>query len=47
MISKGIMRGGMVTVGMKDGILTFDVKKGKKGSLIDGGIVSELADVSI
>ena len=47
MISKGIMRGGMVTVGMKDGILTFDVKKGKKGSLIDGEIVSELADVSI
>ena len=35
MISKGIMRGGSVSVGVKkNGSLSFDVKKGKKGSLM-------------
>ena len=35
MVSKGIMKGGSVSVGVKkNGEFTFDVKKGKKGSLI-------------
>ncbi len=33
MISKGILKGGTVSVGVKDGEFTFDVKKGRKGSL--------------
>lgn len=40
MISKGIMKGGAVSVGMKDGQFTFDVKKGRKGSLIQEDLVS-------
>jgi ATP-dependent Clp protease ATP-binding subunit ClpB len=33
MISKKIMKGGMITVGLKDKEFTFEVKKGRKGSL--------------
>ncbi len=38
-ISKGIMKGGIVSVDVKNGEFTFDVKKGKKGSLIEESIV--------
>jgi len=35
MISKGIMRGGSIAVSLgKDGVFKFDVKKGRKGSLM-------------
>ncbi len=41
-ITKGVVKGGVVTVGLKNNELTFDVKKGRKGSIIvDKGIVSE------
>ncbi|MES2437160.1 MAG: AAA family ATPase [Patescibacteria group bacterium] len=33
-ISKGVMKGGTVTVGVKDNQFTFDVKKGRKGSML-------------
>ncbi len=33
MISKGVLKGGVVSVGFKNNELTFDVKKGRKGSL--------------
>lgn len=33
MISKGVLKGGVITVGVKGNEFTFDVKKGKKGSL--------------
>lgn len=33
-ISKGIMKGGIINIGIKDGQFTFDVKKGKRGSLM-------------
>ena len=39
MISKGVMRGGTITVGVKNAEFTFDVKKGKKGTLITKNIV--------
>jgi ATP-dependent Clp protease ATP-binding subunit ClpB len=35
MISRGVLRGGTIAVGMKNGEFTFDVKKGKKGALLD------------
>lgn len=38
-ISKGILKGGSVTIGLKDGQFTFDVKKGRKGSIIQEEIV--------
>ncbi len=34
MISQGVVRGGSVSVGVKDKELTFDIKKGRKGSLM-------------
>ncbi|MEK9132041.1 MAG: AAA family ATPase [Patescibacteria group bacterium] len=34
MISKGVLRGGVVSVDLKDGQFVFDVKKGKKGSVL-------------
>jgi ATP-dependent Clp protease ATP-binding subunit ClpB len=34
MISKGILRGGIVSIDVKDGQFVFDVKKGKKGSVL-------------
>ncbi len=33
MISKGVLKGGTISVGFKNGVFTFDVKKGKRGSL--------------
>jgi len=39
MISKGVMRGGSITVDMKDKEFVFDVKKGRKGSLMRESIV--------
>jgi ATP-dependent Clp protease ATP-binding subunit ClpB len=44
MISKGIMKGGSVYVGLKDGQFTFDVKKGRKGSLMREDLISTTAD---
>jgi ATP-dependent Clp protease ATP-binding subunit ClpB len=34
MISQGVMKGGTVQVGLKNGEFTFDVKKGRKGSFV-------------
>jgi ATP-dependent Clp protease ATP-binding subunit ClpB len=39
-ISKGIMKGGVVSITMKDGQFVFDVKKGKKGSLLREELIS-------
>jgi ATP-dependent Clp protease ATP-binding subunit ClpC len=39
-ISKGIMKGGVINVGLKDNQFTFDVKKGKKGSLLREELIS-------
>jgi ATP-dependent Clp protease ATP-binding subunit ClpB len=44
-ISKGIMKGGSVYVGVKNGEFTFDVKKGRKGSLIEEAIIPSEAVV--
>jgi ATP-dependent Clp protease ATP-binding subunit ClpB len=38
-ISKGIVRGGIVTVDVKNNEFTFDVKKGRKGSLIEESMI--------
>lgn len=35
MISKGVLRGGVITVGMKNNELIFDVKKGRKGAIVE------------
>ncbi|MEI8338190.1 MAG: AAA family ATPase, partial [bacterium] len=43
-ISKGVLKGGEIFVGVKDGELTFEVKKGKKGSIIGQDIISGLGD---
>ncbi len=40
-VSKGVMKGGIVSVDIKNGQFTFDVKKGKKGSFISSGITHE------
>ena len=39
MISKGLMKGGVIIVGAKDNQFTFDVKKGRKGSLWAANII--------
>jgi ATP-dependent Clp protease ATP-binding subunit ClpB len=39
-ISKGIMKGGVINVGIKDNQFTFDVKKGKKGSILREELIS-------
>ncbi len=39
-ISKGLMKGGAVSVGMKNGEFTFDVKKGRRGSLIAENVIA-------
>lgn len=39
MVSKGIMKGGAVIVDMKKGELVFEVKKGRRGSLIKEAIM--------
>ena len=41
MISKGVIRGGVITVSVKAGELAFDVQKGKKGSLVGEELVVE------
>ncbi len=38
-ISKGLLRGGIVTVDVKNNEFTFDVKKGKRGSLIEESMI--------
>jgi len=38
-ISKGLMKGGSVAVGFKDGEFIFEVKKGRKGSLIGESMI--------
>ena len=38
-ISRGLMKGGVVSVTMKDGEFVFDVKKGRKGSLIGESMI--------
>lgn len=42
-ISKGVMKGGVISVDYKNGNFSFDVKKGRKGSLI----TEELLEVSV
>jgi ATP-dependent Clp protease ATP-binding subunit ClpB len=39
-ISKGILKGGVVTVDVKNNEFVFDVKKGRKGSLIEDPFIS-------
>jgi ATP-dependent Clp protease ATP-binding subunit ClpB len=39
-ISKGIMKGGVVSVTLKDGQFIFDIKKGKKGSILREDLIS-------
>lgn len=39
-ITKGILKGGAITVGVKDGMFTFDVKKGRKGSIVQEELVA-------
>jgi ATP-dependent Clp protease ATP-binding subunit ClpB len=41
MVSKGISKGGTINVDMKGGEFVFNVKKGKNGSFVDSGFVSE------
>lgn len=45
MIGRGVMRGGTILVGIKDGIFTFDVKKGKRGTLLDTSLLEENVSV--
>jgi ATP-dependent Clp protease ATP-binding subunit ClpC len=42
MISRGVIKGGTITVGVKNGEFTFDVKKGKKGSIIAEGLIETI-----
>ncbi len=41
MISKGVLKGGTIAVGVKNGQFTFDVKKGRKGSLWVENLIEE------
>jgi ATP-dependent Clp protease ATP-binding subunit ClpB len=41
MISKGVMRGGSISVGLKGAEFTFDVKKGRRGSVLTQEILPE------
>lgn len=43
MVSKGIMKGGSVAVGFKDDEFTFDVKKGRGGSLVEEDMTKKKA----
>ncbi len=40
-ISKKIMKGGSVSVGIKSGELSFDFKKGRKGSIIEASLLDQ------
>jgi ATP-dependent Clp protease ATP-binding subunit ClpB len=44
-ISQEIVKGGIVSVGLKDGILTFDIKKGKRGTIIEKDFIKEVEKV--
>jgi ATP-dependent Clp protease ATP-binding subunit ClpB len=44
-ISQEIVKGGIVSVGLKDGLLTFDIKKGKKGMIIEKDFIKEVEKV--
>jgi ATP-dependent Clp protease ATP-binding subunit ClpC len=39
-ISKGILKGGSILVDSRDGQLTFDIKKGRKGSIIQQELIA-------
>lgn len=41
MVSKGVMKGGAISVGMKDGQFSFNVRKGKKGVLVEEDLVGK------
>jgi hypothetical protein len=43
-ISKGIARGGVVTVDVKNNEFTFDVKNGRRGSLIEDSMIPTSAE---
>jgi ATP-dependent Clp protease ATP-binding subunit ClpB len=45
MVSKGVMKGGVISVDVVDGQFVFDVKKGRKGALIDEVVIDEPAMV--
>ena len=45
MVSKRVMKGGVINVDVKESELIFDVKRGRKGSLIDEAIAEELISV--
>jgi ATP-dependent Clp protease ATP-binding subunit ClpA len=40
MISRGLSKGGTITVDMKGGEFAFSVKKGKNGSFVSDGFVA-------
>jgi ATP-dependent Clp protease ATP-binding subunit ClpB len=44
-ISQEIVKGGIVSVGLKDSLLTFDIKKGKKGVIIEKDFIKEVEKV--
>ncbi len=46
MISKGVMKGGTISVGFKNGEFTFDEKKGKRGSLWAEGLIDPKGKMS-
>jgi ATP-dependent Clp protease ATP-binding subunit ClpA len=41
MVSRGLMKGGAITVDIKEGKFTFSVKKGKHGPFVTNGFVQE------
>ncbi|OHA86660.1 MAG: ATP-dependent chaperone ClpB [Candidatus Zambryskibacteria bacterium RIFCSPLOWO2_01_FULL_39_39] len=42
-ISKGIMKGGIVSVSVKGGDLVFDIKKGRRGTIIEASILDTIS----
>ena len=42
-ISQGIVKGGTVTIGLKNNELTFEVKKGKRGAILEKEFLREIA----
>jgi ATP-dependent Clp protease ATP-binding subunit ClpA len=43
-ISKNIMKGGVVSVSVSDNELAFDVKKGKRGAIIESSILDTASE---
>ncbi len=41
LVSKGLMKGGIITVDIKDKEFTFEVKRGRRGSFVADGFVSQ------